>query len=77
MFFWLELPAALDAEALLPQAVERGVAFVPGAPFYCGGARAEHAAPVLRHRARRSASSAACAMLAGVLRCATMRGGAP
>ena len=22
--------------ALLPKAVERGVAFVPGAPFYCG-----------------------------------------
>ena len=35
MFFWVELPAGVDAEALLPRAVERGVAFVPGAPFYC------------------------------------------
>lgn len=34
MFFWLELPEGLDAMALLPQAVERGVAFVPGAAFY-------------------------------------------
>ncbi len=34
MFFWLELPAAIDATALLPQAVEAGMAFVPGATFY-------------------------------------------
>jgi 2-aminoadipate transaminase len=34
MFFWLEGPASLDAVALLPRAVERGVAFVPGAAFY-------------------------------------------
>ncbi|MDQ2928676.1 MAG: PLP-dependent aminotransferase family protein, partial [Pseudomonadota bacterium] len=40
MFFWLELPAGIDAEALLPRAVERGVAFVPGAPFHAGPAQA-------------------------------------
>ncbi|MGA0612155.1 PLP-dependent aminotransferase family protein [Caldimonas sp. KR1-144] len=40
MFFWLELPADIDAMALLPKAVERGVAFVPGAPFFPGAARA-------------------------------------
>ncbi len=34
MFLWLRLPAGMDAVALLPHAVERGVAFVPGAPFY-------------------------------------------
>jgi 2-aminoadipate transaminase len=34
MFLWLRLPAGLDAAALLPRAVERGVAFVPGAAFY-------------------------------------------
>ena len=38
MFFWLELPTGVDAEALLPRAVERGVAFVPGAPFFAGEA---------------------------------------
>jgi len=40
MFFWLELPPALDATALLPRAVERGIAFVPGAPFFASDARA-------------------------------------
>src|SRR5262245_46705272 len=34
MFFWVEGPPRLDAIALLPRAVERGVAFVPGAAFY-------------------------------------------
>lgn len=34
MFFWLELPAGMDASALLPHAVERGMAYVPGAAFY-------------------------------------------
>ena len=34
MFLWLRLPAGMDAQALLPAAVERNVAFVPGAPFY-------------------------------------------
>jgi 2-aminoadipate transaminase len=34
MFFWIELPAGIDALALLPKAVERGVAFVPGAAFF-------------------------------------------
>jgi len=34
MFFWIELPRALDATALLPKAVAAGVAFVPGAPFF-------------------------------------------
>ncbi|MDM0012244.1 PLP-dependent aminotransferase family protein [Variovorax sp. J22P168] len=36
MFLWLRLPAGMDATALLPKAVERGVAFVPGIPFYAG-----------------------------------------
>jgi len=34
MFFWIRLPAGLDAMALLPQAVEANIAFVPGAAFY-------------------------------------------
>ncbi len=34
MFLWLRLPFGLSAVDLLPLAVERGVAFVPGAPFY-------------------------------------------
>lgn len=34
MFFWLTLPREIDAMALLPLAVEAGVAFVPGSAFY-------------------------------------------
>ncbi len=36
-FIWLELPEGLDAEELLESAVEAGVAYVPGAPFYVSG----------------------------------------
>lgn len=38
MFLWARLPAGIDAVQLLPRAVARGVAFVPGAPFYAGRA---------------------------------------
>ncbi|WP_425257193.1 PLP-dependent aminotransferase family protein [Rubrivivax sp. RP6-9] len=34
MFFWVTLPPQLDATALLPLAVEAGMAYVPGAPFF-------------------------------------------
>jgi 2-aminoadipate transaminase len=36
MFLWARLPMGMDAIALLPKAVERGVAFVPGSAFYAG-----------------------------------------
>jgi len=34
MFLWARLPRGMNAVDLLPFAVEQGVAFVPGAPFY-------------------------------------------
>jgi 2-aminoadipate transaminase len=34
MFLWARLPEGVDAVKLLPLAVEKGVVFVPGAPFY-------------------------------------------
>jgi 2-aminoadipate transaminase len=34
MFLWARLPQGMSAIDLLPRAVEKGVAFVPGAPFY-------------------------------------------
>lgn len=34
MFLWARLPAGMDAVKLLPHAVDKGVAFVPGAAFY-------------------------------------------
>jgi 2-aminoadipate transaminase len=40
MFLWVKLPAGMNAVALLPKAVERNVAFVPGAAFY--GDAAQH-----------------------------------
>jgi 2-aminoadipate transaminase len=39
MFFWVELPDGVNATALLPRAVARGMAFVPGEPFYADQAR--------------------------------------
>ena len=38
MFVWVRLPAGLSAIELLPKAVDKGVAFVPGAAFYAEGA---------------------------------------
>jgi 2-aminoadipate transaminase len=40
MFLWVRLPEGMNAVALLPKAVGKGVAFVPGAAFY-----ADHADP--------------------------------
>ncbi|QHE88213.1 aminotransferase-like domain-containing protein [Hydrogenophaga sp. BPS33] len=34
MFLWLRLPAGMNAVDLLPRAVDKGVAFVPGAAFF-------------------------------------------
>ena len=34
MFIWVDLPEGVDSGALLAKAIERNVAFVPGAPFY-------------------------------------------
>ncbi len=38
MFLWCRLPQPLSALHMLPQAVDAGVAYVPGAPFYVGQA---------------------------------------
>ena len=36
MFLWVRLPEGMSAVDLLPKAVDKGVAFVPGAAFYAG-----------------------------------------
>jgi 2-aminoadipate transaminase len=36
-FLWATLPDAIDADALVPRAVESGVIYVPGQAFYVGG----------------------------------------
>jgi 2-aminoadipate transaminase len=40
MFFWVELPEGIDATAMLPKAVARGMAYVPGAAFFADHAKA-------------------------------------
>ncbi len=40
MFFWVTVPAHIDTTALLPQAVEAGMAYVPGATFFPHGGHA-------------------------------------
>jgi 2-aminoadipate transaminase len=40
MFLWARLPAGVNAVDLLPKAVDKGVAFVPGAAFYADDADA-------------------------------------
>jgi 2-aminoadipate transaminase len=37
MFLWVTLPLGIEASDLLPAAVERGVAFVPGKAFFANG----------------------------------------
>ncbi|THF83582.1 PLP-dependent aminotransferase family protein [Deinococcus sp. KSM4-11] len=37
MFLWVTLPEGIDTQAMLPRAVERKVAYVPGSPFYALG----------------------------------------
>ncbi|MCR5866316.1 PLP-dependent aminotransferase family protein [Aquincola sp. J276] len=39
MFFWVTLPEGFDTLALLPRAVDAGVAYVPGAAFYASEPR--------------------------------------
>ncbi len=67
MFFWLTLPAMLDATALLPRAIAAGMAYVPGQAFHPHGGHANTlrlsfvtASPVQ--------IASAVAALAGVLR---------
>ncbi len=41
MFLWVELPAGLSGDLLLPKAIEQKVAFVPGSPFFANHPRSE------------------------------------
>jgi 2-aminoadipate transaminase len=38
LFVWAKLPTYIDATAMLPRAVSKNVAYVPGEGFYAGGA---------------------------------------
>lgn len=42
LFLWVTLPEWMDATAVLPKAIERKVAFVPGTAFYANGGGNNH-----------------------------------
>jgi len=42
LFVWATLPSYLDATAMLPRAIAKNVAYVPGEGFYAGGAGKNH-----------------------------------
>jgi len=48
MFFWVTCPAQVDTMQRLPQAVEAGVAYVPGASFYADASLAKAHAHTMR-----------------------------
>ncbi|MFM2120301.1 MAG: hypothetical protein RL722_1769 [Pseudomonadota bacterium] len=54
MFFWLQLPEGLDAQALLPLALEAGIAYVPGIEFHPPGGSDAAAVGRLRRSLRLS-----------------------
>lgn len=42
LFTWVTLPEGMDAKALMPKALAKNVAYVPGNPFYPNGGNANH-----------------------------------
>jgi 2-aminoadipate transaminase len=42
LFVWATLPSYLDATAMLPRAIQKNVAYVPGEGFYAGGEGKNH-----------------------------------
>jgi 2-aminoadipate transaminase len=68
MFVWVTLPEGRDAGELLPRAMERGVVFVPGAPFHPGGERGRNTFRLNFVSASEVKIRAGIAMLAEVIR---------
>lgn len=42
LFTWVTLPEGLDAKAMMPEVIEKKVAYVPGGAFYPNGGHANH-----------------------------------
>jgi 2-aminoadipate transaminase len=68
LFFWLTLERPLDTRALLPRAIERGVAFMPGEPFFPGEAPAGGTLRLNFSHATAAEADAGLRILAGLLR---------
>lgn len=70
-FVWVTLPEELDAAGMLPEAVERGVAYVPGADFYpegWGGAEGRNALRLSFSFAEPAVARRGVEVLAGLVR---------
>jgi 2-aminoadipate transaminase len=68
LFFWITLKHIIDTRALLPGAIERGVAFMPGEPFFAGATRAAGALRLNFSHATEAQADAGLRILAEQLR---------
>lgn len=68
LFFWLKLNNSIDTEKLLPLAIERGVAFVPGKPFYANEAESHGTLRLNFSHATREQMETGLAILASMLK---------
>ena len=68
LFFWLELKRRIDTRALLPEAIARGVAFMPGEPFFPGEPGACGALRLNFSHAAAQQTERGLAILAGLVR---------
>jgi DNA-binding transcriptional MocR family regulator len=68
LFFWVELASRIDTRTLLPRAIERGVAFMPGENFYAGRPDACGALRLNFSHASEEMIDRGLAILAGLIR---------
>lgn len=68
LFFWLRLRRQLDTRCLLPAAIERGVVFMPGEPFFPEPVAASGALRLNFSHADEARIDAGLATLAGLVR---------
>lgn len=76
LFFWVRLKHACDTRLLLPQALQRNVAFMPGEPFHANGVEASGALRLNFSHATPERIETGIAILADVVR-AQRAGGFP
>jgi 2-aminoadipate transaminase len=68
LFFWIALKRLADTRALLPRAIERGVAFMPGEPFFPDARAAAGALRLNFSHATEAQADRGLAVLADLLR---------
>lgn len=67
LFFWLELAGRCDTQRLLPRALERGVAFMPGDPFFADPREARPALRLNFSNANEAQAETGLQLLAGLI----------